>query len=103
MGDAVEAFERAAEAAEDLARRMVHHRLLVALLPDDPIGRSEDGLQDGCFWCCADVRYRRNGPSSTEWIMHDLDCPWAEGRRILGLPIDPHEVAPIETTATEDQ
>lgn len=59
---------------------------------DDPLTRSAEGLDDGCFFCGADTEL---GPNWTNFATHDGDCSWVEARRALGLPLGPHKVKPI--------
>jgi hypothetical protein len=73
--------------------------VLVRLAVDDPLTWSNEGLDDGCFWCGADPVAIWE-PEYHRGAIHDSACAWVAARRLLGLPLgEGHAVAPDEEAA----
>lgn len=64
--------------------------LLELIVSKDPLTWSAEGIDDGCYYCGADVDYSHDtGP---DFAHHDADCPWILSMRYLGRDIGPHTV-----------
>jgi hypothetical protein len=65
--------------------------LIGRLIGDDPLTRSTEGLDDGCFWCGADTLWG-SGFVGGYWADHEPDCVWVEAMRILDRDLGKHTV-----------
>lgn len=68
------------------------HELLERLTVDDPRARSQEGLDDGCFFCGedrqSDERHKgRHGECWDRWQLHRSSCAWVAARKALDLPV----------------
>ena len=70
--------------------------LIARLADDDPLTRSVEGLDDGCFFCGADTDYTQ--PDYAPYAVHDHDCPWVGARRLLRHRLGLHKVKDTPTT-----
>lgn len=72
--------------------------LVGRLVELDPWESSQEGLDDGCHFCYSD-RYAGGGPEHQHRRLgvHELDCAWVAGRRLLGLDLMGHTVTNDES------
>lgn len=77
------------------------YTLLGRLVVDDPICRSQEGLDDCCAFCYASADRRCDtshhepgqtyqGRCLTPITVHDADCPWVKGVHVLHRKLGPH-------------
>ena len=61
--------------------------LLRALAVDDPRQRSQEGLDDCCFFCGEHREPKCAEKGCHAYVqLHEADCPWRAARIYLGLP-----------------
>ena len=65
--------------------------LIARLADENPLTRSTEGLDDGCFFCGADTD-DTGRPNYYPYAVHDHDCPWVEARHLLGHDLGLHKV-----------
>lgn len=80
------------------------------LAEDEPITRSQEGLDDACWYCGADSRSkkvprklpdgRHDHPTAydfVEYAEHDPSCLWVRARLTFGIDLGHHLAAPSDT------